>query len=124
MSGPKNYYVVLGVSDRASETEIKIAYRRLAKQYHPDVRSTGDPERFREIKEAYETLSDPGRRGSYDLARRAPAGDAWSTRPHYARTYPVSYPEPLWEHLPFQEVSRWRARVPREPSATMEIRPI
>ncbi|OFW05926.1 MAG: hypothetical protein A3I61_06515 [Acidobacteria bacterium RIFCSPLOWO2_02_FULL_68_18] len=61
-------YVVLGVSHAASETEIKRAYRRLARRYHPDI-NPGDRmavARFRQILEAYETLIDPERRSRYD----------------------------------------------------------
>lgn len=65
----KDYYRSLGVPKGASEAEIKRAYRKLARQLHPDV--TGDDpkstERFKEITEAYEVLSDPKRRRSYDL---------------------------------------------------------
>ncbi|MBI3049576.1 MAG: J domain-containing protein [Acidobacteria bacterium] len=61
-------YVVLGVSHGASEAEIKRAYRRLARRYHPDI-NPGDrmaAARFRQILEAYETLIDPARRSRYD----------------------------------------------------------
>lgn len=65
----RDYYKTLNVPKGASDAEIKRAYRRLARQYHPDV--TGDDdrstERFKEITEAYEVLSDPKRRRSYDL---------------------------------------------------------
>lgn len=111
MSGrSKDFYAVLGVPERASRGEIKGAYRRLAKQHHPDVR-TGDPERFREIQEAYEILSDPGRRGSYDLRR----GD--SVPVHHG-----AYSESLWEPPPFREVHTWRAGTPRARPSAMEIR--
>lgn len=64
----KDYYKVLGVSRNADEKEIKSAYRKLARKYHPDV-NPGDPtaeERFKEISEAYEVLSDPRKRAQYD----------------------------------------------------------
>ena len=60
MAEKKNYYEILGVSKDASEDEIKAAYRKLAKQYHPDLHP-GDAqaaEKFKEINEANETLSD------------------------------------------------------------------
>jgi len=63
----KDYYEVLGVSKTASDTEIKSAFRRLAKQYHPDVnKEEGAAEKFKEIGEAYQVLSDPQKRKQYD----------------------------------------------------------
>jgi curved DNA-binding protein len=64
----KDYYDTLNVSRDADEQEIRRAFRRLARQYHPDV-NPGDPEaeeRFKEINEAYEVLSDPDKRSKYD----------------------------------------------------------
>jgi curved DNA-binding protein len=64
----KDYYEILGVSRDADEKEIRKAFRRLARQYHPDV-NPSDPEaeeHFKEINEAYEVLSDPEKRSKYD----------------------------------------------------------
>ena len=64
----RDYYEVLGVSKDATEREIKKAYKRLAMKYHPD-RTEGDKAlevKFKEVKEAYEILSDAGNRGKYD----------------------------------------------------------
>lgn len=64
----KDYYSILGVDRKASPEEIKKAYRKLARQYHPDV-NQGDnasAEKFQEINEAHEVLSDPNKRSKYD----------------------------------------------------------
>ena len=63
----RDYYEVLGVPRHASQEEIKRAFRRLARQYHPDVSDAPDAEeRFKEINEAYAVLSDPEKRARYD----------------------------------------------------------
>ena len=67
MADKRDYYEVLGISKSASEDEIKKAYRKLAKQYHPDVNKAPDAEaKFKEINEAYEVLSDPQKKATYD----------------------------------------------------------
>ena len=64
-----DYYKVLGVSQNASEKELTRAYRKLAKQYHPDA-NPGAEERFKEITAAYDVLGDPDKRKEYDEVRR------------------------------------------------------
>jgi curved DNA-binding protein len=64
----RDYYEILGVGREASEKDIKSAFRKLARQYHPDVNQgdTTAEQRFKEVNEAYEVLSDPEKRAKYD----------------------------------------------------------
>lgn len=71
----KNYYDVLGVSKTATADDIKKAFRKLSKEYHPDINKAADAnEKFKEINEAYETLSDPKKRQEYDRLQDSPFG--------------------------------------------------
>lgn len=85
----KDYYQILGIDRRADEREIKSAFRRMARRYHPDV-NPGDSaaeRRFKDVNEAYEVLSDPEKRRRYDLlgplnwARATGAGTRNTARP-------------------------------------------
>ena len=73
----KDYYAILGVSKTASPEEIKQAFRKLARKYHPDVnKESGAEERFKEINRAYEVLSDSDTRARYDRFGEAGVGTA------------------------------------------------
>jgi len=82
VAAQKDYYQILGVSETASTDEIKKAFRKLAKQYHPD-RNPNNPqagERFKEVSEAHDVLSDADKRRKYDQLRRYGAFDGRTAR--------------------------------------------
>ncbi len=94
----KDYYQVLGVDRKASQADIKKAFRRLARQYHPDVRP-GDKaaeERFKEINEAYEVLGDAEKRKKYDeLGARWKDFEQWQRAGGQTSTWPFGW-SPAW----------------------------
>lgn len=81
----KDYYEIMGVGRDASADEIKRAYRRLARKYHPDVSKEPDAEtRFKEVGEAYEVLKDPEKRSAYDhLGDRYQSGQDFEPPPDW-----------------------------------------
>lgn len=81
----KDYYAVLGVARDASADDIKRAYRKLARKYHPDVSKEPDAaQRMSEVNEAYTVLSDPGKRAAYDrLAQGRRAGQTFTPPPDW-----------------------------------------
>ena len=86
----KDYYKILGVSRDAKLDDIKKAYRKLAKQYHPDVSKEKDAEeKYKEINEAYEVLKDPEKRQKYDTL-----GMNWQSGQDFT-------PPPGWQHMEF-----------------------
>jgi curved DNA-binding protein len=84
----KDYYEILGVPREASQDDIKKAYRKLARKYHPDVSKEKDAEeRFKEINEAYQTLSEPEKRSAYDQLGRHRPGEEFRPPPEWGREF-------------------------------------
>ncbi|WP_426211547.1 DnaJ C-terminal domain-containing protein [Massilia sp. TWP1-3-3] len=82
----KDYYQTMGVERTASADDIKQAYRKLARQFHPDVSKDAlGKEKFQEIGEAYAVLKDPEKRAAYDQFGKAPAGAGMSPPPGWQR---------------------------------------
>jgi uncharacterized membrane protein YsdA (DUF1294 family) len=112
----RDYYAILGVPRNATLEQIKEAYRRLAKEYHPDKNPSPEAEeRFKLVKEAYQVLSDPAKRAEYDalydvLMLRASAPTALEARgPHIAGSgFKLRVQEALVKHL-FDPVPKWIA---------------
>lgn len=84
----KDYYQALGLGRDASDDDIKQAYRKLARKYHPDVsRDPKGEEKFKEIAEAYATLKDPDKRREYDNLGQRRNGEDFSPPPHWQHQY-------------------------------------
>ena len=88
----KDYYQIIGVARDASQDEIKRAYRRLARKFHPDVSKEANAEdKFKEVQEAYEVLKDPQRRAAYDqLGSNWRAGQEFRPPPDWGRDFEFS----------------------------------
>jgi curved DNA-binding protein len=88
----KDYYKVMGVARDATETQIKQAYRKLARKYHPDVSKEKDAEaRFKEVGEAYEVLKTPEKRAAYDqLGQGHPPGEEFRPPPDWGTGFEFS----------------------------------
>lgn len=84
----KDYYKIMGVDRKASAEEIKKAYRRLARKYHPDVsKEKNAEERFKEVAEAYETLKDPEKRAAYDQLGSYQPGQDFRPPPDWEKRF-------------------------------------
>ena len=84
----KDYYDILGVKRDAGADEIKTAYRRLARKYHPDVsKEKNAEEKFKEMAEAYETLKDPEKRAAYDQLGRHQSGEEFRPPPDWGKHF-------------------------------------
>src|SRR5579864_2317306 len=117
----KDYYSILGLKRGASEDEIKKAYRRLARKYHPDVsKEAGAEEKFKEVAEAYQTLKDADKRAAYDQLGERPAGSDFQPPPDWRQQWQPSGEEgfsaedldlsDLFEHLRGGRTSRGARR--------------
>src|SRR3974377_1680861 len=96
----KDYYEILGVPRTASEAELKKAFRKLAREYHPDVARDKKKaeEKFKELNEAYEVLSDPEKRKKYDQL-----GENWKAGAEFR-------PPPGWENFGGGQTFRGRGQ--------------
>jgi curved DNA-binding protein len=116
----KDYYATLGVERTATADQIKTAYRKLARKYHPDVSKEKDAEaKFKEVAEAYETLKDAEKRAAYDqLGRHAP-GDEFRPPPDWQQSFgetQFSFDDLDLADL-FANIAGQRARGRRTPNA-------
>jgi curved DNA-binding protein len=90
----KDYYEILGIPRDADEEQIKKAYRKLARQHHPDVnKDSGAEARFKEVGEAYATLKDPEKRAAYDQLGRPRAGEEFQPPPDWQHRYARGFGE-------------------------------
>ncbi|MGD8589909.1 MAG: DnaJ C-terminal domain-containing protein [Chromatiales bacterium] len=104
----KDYYKIMGVERDAAQDQIKLAYRKLARKYHPDVSKEPDAEeRFKEVGEAYEVLKDPEKRAAYDqLGKGWQAGQDFHPPPDWDAGFEFSgggYTSDSAEHSAFFE---------------------
>lgn len=91
----KDYYAALGVKREATVDEIKAAYRKLAREHHPDLsKKKGSEERFRQVSEAYEVLKDPEKRAAYDALGQASPGQDFRPPPGWDEGFEFSFSGP------------------------------
>src|SRR3954468_11822563 len=89
---PKDYYIILGVPRSETSSGIHQAFRKLAKKYHPDLSGAEATETFQEIAHAYEVLSDPEQRKTYDQSLRRDE--------NFLRPEPLAQPRPQEHYRP------------------------
>ncbi|TKB25134.1 J domain-containing protein [Desulfopila sp. IMCC35006] len=106
----KNYYVILGIPSNATQSDIKAAYRRLAKEFHPDHYGQ-NPTPFQVIHEAYSILSDPQSRRSYDDSIQYSAGERQTRRAEPVHNFHRETVEPL---VPDENTTFYGGRSPRK----------
>lgn len=111
----RDYYAILGVEPGASADDIRKAYRRLARRYHPDVsKEEGAEDRFKEVSEAYGTLSDPEKREAYDqLGRHRPGEDFQPSAEWDSRFWQHGVPEDVDLADLLEQIGFHRAAGPR-----------
>jgi curved DNA-binding protein len=107
----KDYYAILGLARGASDDDIKKAYRRLARKYHPDVsKEAGAEEKFKEVAEAYQTLKDPEKRAAYDQLGPHQPGQDFQPPPNWRQQWQPSEGEFSAEDLDLADLfERFRA---------------
>lgn len=112
----KDYYTTLGVERKASSEEIKKAFRRLARMYHPDVaKDQESDQKFKDINEAYQTLSDQEKREAYDQLGQHSPGEDFRPSPEWDSRFWQDGGEPtidladLFEQMGFRAAQRGRA---------------
>jgi preprotein translocase subunit Sec63 len=116
---PTNYYQILGINPNANTEEVKKAFRRLVKYYHPDLNPAANAvEQFHLIHQAYETLSDPAKRSYYDLIlthykEKSATPKASPTQGNTRQTYTASCPQAAYYRrtAKTQEQILWEARL-------------
>lgn len=107
----KDYYKIMGLTQEATEQDIKMAYRKLARKYHPDIsKEPNAEEKFKEMGEAYEVLKDPAKRAEYDQAlkyqafnQEAPHHTRYSSRHTQEPQFDADLFESLFGHARYQQ---------------------
>jgi molecular chaperone DnaJ len=121
MATELDYYAVLGVPRGASDADIKRAFRGLAQQWHPDVnKQPGAEERFKEINEAYQVLSDPQRRQAYDMFGRA--GAAGTAGSPFGEGFSAGFGDIFDAFFGGQQTATRRARPPAGSDLRYDLR--